>query len=272
MLRLWQFWALAAILAGTAAGKRARRSSGAGPGINLIEDPNQIRPRVQVHIAGVSDPVTGFIDSGASRSVVSRDLAVKIGAVDLCRGRKSLRTLGGCLVPILGNVGLNVSYQRREVALVDVPVVEEAAHSLILGQDWMASVGEVRIAYHEGVGFQVNLGGVEGPINLEDDGKRAWVQERANDSMEGEQSERRQPMSVPPERKDETSEALENAIKPLGAECCEPKCGDESAYLFESVVVDRRPRVKRRFLAQESQLRRFARRRSERWRSERRKT
>ena len=128
---------------------------------------------------------------------------MKLGVVDLCRGRKSLRTLGGYLVPIPGNVGFNVSYQRREVALVDVPVVEEVAHSLVLGHDWMASVGEVRIAYHEGVGFQVNLGGVEGSVNVEDGGKRARleVEERANDSTEGEHSKRRQPMTVPPEPK-----------------------------------------------------------------------
>ena len=104
--------AILIIYSGTSGTAVGRGSSGASP---TIEDPYQIRLRVQVHIAaGVSDHVFAFVDSGRNRSTVSRDLAVKLGAVDLCRGRKSFRTLGGYLVVILGRVSFNVTYQWRE--------------------------------------------------------------------------------------------------------------------------------------------------------------
>ena len=49
----WRFRPFADVLSGETTGKRARRSGGASPAVNFIEDPNRSRPRVQVNITGL---------------------------------------------------------------------------------------------------------------------------------------------------------------------------------------------------------------------------
>ena len=109
------------------------------------------------------------------------------------REKESLRALGGHLVPIRGYVNFDVMYQRRKVSLVEVPVIGSSVYPLILGQDWMAAVEEDRIVHREDVGFQVDLGGVEGPCNVESGEKRAGIALHASNSTVGEHSELRQP-------------------------------------------------------------------------------
>ena len=143
---------------------------------------------------------------------------MKLRAMDLS-WQEIVVDAGGHLVPTLGSVNFNVCYQRREVALVDVSVIKDVGYPLIFGQDWMAAVGEVRIAHHAGVGFQVNLGGVEGPNIVEDEGNRVGLAVRADNSTGGEYSEHQQPAEAP--TADETVEAPGEATKLLDAECRE---------------------------------------------------
>lgn len=229
MFHMRQRWPSTAGLPDEGAEKRARRSSGAGPAVNLIEDPNRIR-LAQVHIGRVADPALAFDGSGAFRSVVSWNLAVKLGAVDFCRGRRSLRALGGHLVPILGSINVYVSYERREVTLVDVPVNDEVPYPLILEQGRMAAVGEVRIVHKEGVGLQVDLGLVKGPKGVGVEGIRAGSEERTGDSTTGEDSERRQPAEAPNESKDEKRVAAgEVSVEPELSDvvCRDSRCDND---------------------------------------------
>ena len=140
----------------SASGKRAGRPSGAGPAVNTIEAPDIERPRIQVNIAGVG-PIDALVDSGAYRTVAALELMLKLGSVSQVNAAGPLRGLGGYLVPTLGQVEIDLEYEKHRVTLRGVPVVRDASHSLILGQDWIAAVGEVRIV-HSGVGFKVEVG------------------------------------------------------------------------------------------------------------------
>ena len=65
--------------------------------------------------------------------------------------RRFLRALGGFSVKTLGVVDLSADFKGRVVELREVPVIEDSSHSLILGQDWVEAMGEVRIAYKHGL-------------------------------------------------------------------------------------------------------------------------
>ena len=138
------------------AGKRPGRPARAGPAINVLEDPNIVRPRVNVFVENVGN-AEALVDSGAYRTVASGELVYNNGLYGSRDRAAPLRALGGHIVPTSGRVDLNVCYQERVAQLREVPVVAEAGHALILGQDWIAVVGEVRIS-HQNSGFRVDVG------------------------------------------------------------------------------------------------------------------
>lgn len=116
-----------------------------------------MRPRIPVKINRTGN-TEALVDSGAYRTVVASELTEQLKLAVTHSNLTSLRALGGHVVPTEGCVDLNVRFQDSIVDLKEVPVVRNASHALILGQDWIAAVGEVRIT-HTGVsGFNIEVG------------------------------------------------------------------------------------------------------------------
>ncbi len=96
------------------------------------------------------------MDSGAFISVAPKELAVNLGLVIKNCGHPPLRALGGNVVPVVGQIDLNIEYQGKTVILFGVPVIDEYGRSLILGQDWIQAVGGISIMFEDSY-FLVDL-------------------------------------------------------------------------------------------------------------------
>ena len=94
------------------AGKRPGRSFGAGPAINLVEDPVHPRPKIEIELRGIG-MVESLVDTGAFKTVASAELIDRVNLEMRSDNRRFLRALGGFSVGTLGVVDLSTDFKGR---------------------------------------------------------------------------------------------------------------------------------------------------------------
>lgn len=96
------------------------------------------RPFLRVKLNGVG--LAGLLDTGASRSVISRETWRKLPQTPLASTQTALRAANGGSLNAIGQINTEISYGGKDMTLL-VLVVEDLNHALILGMDFWRRVG-----------------------------------------------------------------------------------------------------------------------------------
>ncbi|EFX76915.1 hypothetical protein DAPPUDRAFT_321931 [Daphnia pulex] len=82
-----------------------------------------------------------MVDRGSRKSVICADLVRGHSSFNI--HQKNWRSLDGNVLAVVGETNLKVRYSGETIDLKQVLVMENAAHPLVLGMDWIGKAGAI---------------------------------------------------------------------------------------------------------------------------------
>ena len=127
------------------AGKRVSRPLGAESAINTVQAPTTSSsgsPIIEVDIFRVGTQ-RAMVDTGARQSVIRADLLQGQSCFNIQSPLQNWRSLDGNKLAVVGETSLVVRFSGVTIDLTQVLEMENAAHPVVLGMDWIGKAEAV---------------------------------------------------------------------------------------------------------------------------------